>query len=58
MLGSFNPILGQIWTNPNVGLKKAINKFNPTAGFVQTTQRFLQCKLVGQNVPTKMVILP
>jgi len=22
MLGCFNPILGQIWTNPNVGLKK------------------------------------
>jgi len=21
MLGCFNPILGQIWTNPNVGLK-------------------------------------
>jgi len=34
MLDCFNPILGQIWTNPNVGLKNAINKFNPTAGFV------------------------
>jgi len=22
MLGCFNPTLGQIWTNPNVGLKK------------------------------------
>jgi len=33
-LGCFNPILGQIWTNPIVGLKNAIYKFNPTAGFV------------------------
>jgi len=30
----FNPILGQIWTNPNAGLKNAIN---PTAGFVQSS---------------------
>jgi len=34
MLGCFNPILGQIWTNPIVGLKNAIYKFNPTAEFV------------------------
>jgi len=34
MLGCFDPILGQIWTNTNVGLKNAINRFNPTAGFV------------------------
>jgi len=27
MLGWFNPILGQIWTNPIVGLKNAIYKF-------------------------------
>jgi len=33
MLGVFNPILGQKWTNPNVALKNAFNKFNPTAGF-------------------------
>jgi len=32
--GCFNPILGQIWTNPNVELKNAIYTFNPTAGFV------------------------
>jgi len=24
MLGCLNPILGQIWTNPNVGLKKQL----------------------------------
>jgi len=34
MLGCFNPILGQIWTNPIVGLKYAISKFNPTAGSI------------------------
>jgi len=34
ILGCFNPILGQIWTNPIVGLKNAIYKFNPMAGFV------------------------
>jgi len=27
MLGCFKPNLGQIWTNPNVGLKNAITKF-------------------------------
>jgi len=32
MLGCFKPILGHIWTNPIVGLKNAIYKFNPTAG--------------------------
>jgi len=26
MLGCFNPNLGQIWTNPNVGLQNAIKK--------------------------------
>jgi len=26
MLGYFNPNLGQIWTNPNVGLKNVIQK--------------------------------
>jgi len=34
MLGCFNPIFGQILTNPNVGLKNGIIKFNSTAGFV------------------------
>jgi len=34
MLGCFNPTLGQIWTNPNIGLKIVIKKFNPMAGFV------------------------
>jgi len=45
MLGYFNPNLGQIWTNPNVGLKMSLKKlqlkveifndiFNPTFGFV------------------------
>jgi len=53
MLGCFNPILGQIWTNPNVGLKNAINKFNPnswvcpylTQNWVKTTQHFLECRV-------------
>jgi len=26
MLGCFNPTLGQIWTNPNVGLKNILIK--------------------------------
>jgi len=39
MLGCFNPILGQIWTNP-IGLRNAIYKFNPT---VKTTQHVLEC---------------
>jgi len=32
MLGCFNPILGQIWTNSNI---KNIVKCIPMAGFVQ-----------------------
>jgi len=39
--GLFNPILGQIWTNPIVGLKNAIYKFNLTAGFVHPTIGFV-----------------
>jgi len=27
ILGCFNPNLGEIWTNPNVGLKNAIKKY-------------------------------
>jgi len=50
MLGWFNPKLGQMWTNPNVGLKMSFKKvqlkvkvevsqilnyiFNPTFGLV------------------------
>jgi len=30
MLGCFNPILGQIWTNPIVGLKNAFYCINLT----------------------------
>jgi len=26
MLGCFNPTLGQIWTNPNIGFKNVIKK--------------------------------
>jgi len=26
MLGCFNPNLGQIWTNPNIGLKMYLKK--------------------------------
>jgi len=37
MLGCFNPNLGQIWTNPNVGL--TLN-FNPTIGFVHIGPKF------------------
>jgi len=41
MLGCFNPYLGQIWTNPNVGLKMQLKNvklkvkvevFNPNLG--------------------------
>jgi len=34
MLGCFNPILGQIWTNPAVRLNLLIAVFNPTFRFV------------------------
>jgi len=49
MLGCLNPNLGQIWTNPNVGLKmstftfncKFFNYiFNPTFGFVKIWPKF------------------
>jgi len=62
MLGcfKFNPNLGKIWTNPNVGLKLGFNFhfelyifnciFNLTFGFVYilsiyTTQHFLECRI-------------
>jgi len=35
MLGCFNPIIGQIWTNSNTGLKMSFKKcwvFNPILG--------------------------
>jgi len=32
MVGCFNPIMGQIWTNPNVGLKIKF-KFDPQLGW-------------------------
>jgi len=36
MLGFFNPLLGQIWTNPIVGLKKkmqmGLSIFDPKLG--------------------------
>jgi len=31
MLGCFNPILGQKWTNSNIGLKNVTWKCNPMA---------------------------
>jgi len=34
MLGCFNPTLGQIWTNPNIGLKMYFLFYSPMAGFV------------------------
>jgi len=54
MLGCFNPTLGQIWTNPAVGLNfvKFLHYiFNPTfrvcpyltQNWVKTTQHFLEC---------------
>jgi len=52
MLGCFNPILGQIWTNSNNGLKmsfKNVTKwlglsiFDPKIGLKQPTFFFLQC---------------
>jgi len=57
MLGCFNPILGQIWTNPAVGLNLLIAFLNPTFGFVhilpkirvKTTQHFLECTLLQYN---------
>jgi len=38
MLG-FNPILGQIWTNPAVGLNLLIAFFNPKFGFVHISPK-------------------
>jgi len=40
MLGCFNPILGQIWTNPFL-----IQRDCPylTQNWVKTTQHFLEC---------------
>jgi len=35
MLGCFNPILGQIWTNPAIGLH-----FNPMFEFVHILPKF------------------
>jgi len=51
MLGCFNPTLGQIWTNPAVGLNFLHYIFNPTfrvcpyltQNWVKTTQHFLEC---------------
>jgi len=54
MLGRFNPNLGKIWTNPNVGLKMSLIHlqlkvevglklnciFNPTFGFVHIWPKF------------------
>jgi len=34
MLGCFNPNMGQIWTDPAIGLNLFIHFFNPTVGFV------------------------
>jgi len=34
MLGYFNPILGQIWTNPATGLHFLNEIFNPMSKFV------------------------
>ncbi len=34
MLGCFNPTLGQIWTNPAVGLNIYITFFKPKVGLV------------------------
>jgi len=36
MLGCFNPNLGQVWTNPNVGLKMSFKNLNPTVHFLIT----------------------
>jgi len=61
MLGCFDPNLGQIWTNPNVGLKMQFKKlqlkvkvevglkfeitFLTQYLFVQTTQHCLECSI-------------
>jgi len=46
ILGCFKQILGQIWTNPAIGLHFLITFFNPmfpylTQNWVKTTQHFL-----------------
>jgi len=32
MLGCFNPTLGQIWTNPNIGLKMQLKNLTQCLG--------------------------
>jgi len=34
MIYIFNTIVGEIWTNSNIGLKMSFKKCNPLAGFV------------------------
>jgi len=46
MLGCFNPVLGQIWTNPN--LKTEPNDWvcpYLTQSWVETTLQFSECKV-------------
>jgi len=48
MLGCINPILGQIWTNSNIGLKMQFKNVTKwliylTQKWVKTTQHFLEC---------------
>jgi len=53
MLGCFNPTLGKIWTNTNIGLKMSLkNQPNGwvcpylTQSWVKTTQHFLECNVI------------
>jgi len=51
----FNPILGQIWTKPNVGLKIVFSKFTQRLGvsiFDPTTQPFLEHTVCMATEPT------
>jgi len=42
MLGCFNPTLGQIWTNPAIGLNFYFVCPYLTQNWVKTTQHFLE----------------
>jgi len=70
MLGCFNPILVQIRTNPNVGLKMSFKNVTQwvdlsifetkvVQSFVKTTQHFLECirKKIEKKKTNKLVFI-
>jgi len=50
MLGCFNPNLGQIWTNPNVGLKITFKNFNFSRFFDYILTQHLGLSIFDPNL--------